>query len=373
MQSFKSYQAEQEEILVEETAGHKYQMALKDQILNALTPQQKSNITILVAEPSSTLPDIQIIHKKYPDEPLIIECKMNRAQSGAIVWQYNGSQWNFYPSDRAKQVCEVDDPSLCALVFDMIKSPLIRNRIDKIQSELGNWFPELKSNTVPFSANKEFWPTLLDKYTTKDAGGNWQMPLQTQTFWKNLNSIMHGDHFLHIKGSGMFRVGGAKLPKWFGASEAFLSKMSVLSEVTDTPKGNLELRLKQSGMSRKKVQQRELHIQSTKQPNVGDNIFVKELGKMGKEANYNNPIGLFNTKGKATYIIGSTDKGSIGKIGKIDSVSKVGNDWVVKCDFEHRVGTISFETNLRITDVSAKSGVNLENNADVTNFVSFIP
>ena len=63
MQSFKSYQAEQEEILVEATAGHKYQTELADKILNALTPQQRDNITIKVAPPSSTLPDIKIIHK----------------------------------------------------------------------------------------------------------------------------------------------------------------------------------------------------------------------------------------------------------------------------------------------------------------------
>lgn len=377
MKSFKNHLVENEEVLTESTEGHKYQTALSEKIKSALTPQQREKISIKVAPPGSTLPDISVIHADYPSDPLIIECKMDNAQSGGITWTYDGSKWNFSTkSARAKRMCEIDDPALCVTVIKMVETPLVRNRIDKIQSELGKWFPTLSSKTIPFQACKEFWPTLLDKYTNKAEGGKWQIPV-TNTFWKTLNHLMKNDHFLHIKGSGMFRVGGAKLPEWFEASNEYLTKMPIISEVNTPPKGNLELRLKQSGMKMRKLQLgRELHIHSTIQPNVGNHVHVKQLGSMGDTADYRHPVGLFNNRGPATYIVSSSESGSIGQIAKIHSVDEhpstanksVGDKiWIVKCDLNHRVGTITFETNLRIIDIDAKSGVNLED--DVNDFI----
>jgi hypothetical protein len=373
MQSFIEYTAESFEVLTEATEGHKYQTVLAKKILAAMTPQQRKKITIQVARPSSTMPDIAIYHKDHPEEPLIIECKLDNAQSGGITWVSDGKNWQFSTrSARAKQMCEIDDPTLCTTVIDMVKTPVVRNRIDKIQSELGKWFPELSSNKIPFHACKEFWPTLLDKYTTMDAGGKWQIPM-TATFWKTLNFLMKNDHFLSIRGSGLFRVGGAKYPSWFKPDSAFLNSMPVVSDITVPPKGNLELRLKQSGMKQRKMQKdRELRIHSTTKPVVGQHVHVQELGKLGKEGTYNAPIGLIGSKGLATYIVSSSESGSIGQISKIHSVTldpksekKKGDKvWIVKCDLNHRVGTITFETNLRINDIEVKSGVNLETNAD---------
>jgi len=374
MQSFSEYTIEITDVLKESTEGHKFQNDLAKKILASLTPQQRKKVKVVVAPPSSTLPDIAIVHKDHPDEPLIIECKLDNAQSGGITWVFDGSNWQFSTrSARAKRMCELDDPTLCVTVIDMVKSPVVRNRIDKIQSELGKWFPELSNNKIPFQACKEFWPTLLDKYTTHDAGGKWQIPV-SNTFWKTLNSLMKNDHFLAIRGSGLFRVGGAKYPSWFQPTKEFLAKMPVVSEITAAPKGNLELRLKQAGMKQRKLQtNRVLHIHSTTKPTVGQHVHVQELGSLGKSGDYNAPIGLIGSKGAATYIVSSSESGSIGQIKTIHSIdvdlksaSKKSGDkvWIVKCDLNHRVGTITFETNLRIMDIDVKSGVSLESSAE---------
>lgn len=381
MQSFGNFAAEMANVLKESTEGHKFQNELANKILASLTPQQRKKINVVIAPPSSTLPDISIVHADHPSDPVIIECKLNNAQSGGITWIFDGSTWQFSTrSPRAKRMCEIDDPSLCATVLDMVKSPVVRNRIDKIQGELGKWFPELKSNKIPFQACKEFWPTLLDKYTTIDEGGKWQVPL-ANTFWKTLNYLMKSDHFLAIRGSGLFRVGGAKYPDWFQPSANFLSKMPIISEISDAPKGNLELRLKQSGMKQRKLQMnRELHIHSTTSPVVGQHVHVKELGSLGKNGNYNAPVGLISGRGAATYIVSSSESGSIGQIKTIHSVTphpksdqkKSGDKvWIVNCDLNHRVGTITFETNLRIIDVAVRSGISLETSTDAQDFAMF--
>ena len=378
MQSFINYSAEMNTILAEATEGHNFQNAIAKIIFDEMTPEQRGKIKIKVAPPSSTLPDIAFHHMDHPGDPLIIECKMGNSQSGGITWVSDGSNWNFSTrSARAKRMCEVDDPTMCAAVMEMVKTPLVINRISKIQSELGKWFPELSTKNIPFQACKEFWPTLLDKYTNKDEGGKWQIPLMN-TYWKTLNYLMKSDHFLYIRGSGMFRVGGCKMPIWFKPTNDFLSKMPIISEITAAPKGNLELRMKQGGMKQRKLQKnRELRIHSITKPTESMYVHVKELGTLGKSGNYQAPIGLIGDKGPCTYIVNTSEAGSIGQIKTIHSIieNTVGNDmvWIVKCDLSHRVGTITFETNLRIINMAVNSSVNFEKNADDTKkFASFL-
>ena len=365
-----------------ETRGHEYQGMIANTILSSLDDSQKQKITIKVATHGSTLPDISICHKDFPEEPIVIECKLNDSQSGGFGWVYDGSKWDYSrQSKKAQQICE-KDPMMYTIIMASLNSPLVMNRIRKIQSDLGEWFPELKSNTVPFVACKEFWSTLIDKYTNEDEGGTWQIEMD-ESFWKSLNTIMGTkDHFLHIEGCGMFRIDGSALPNWFKPSKNFLSKIPLLTSITEAPKGNLELRLKQGGMKQRKLQQgRKLQIRSTVQPKVGQFVHVEELGSMGKNANYLSPIGLVDGGGKhATYFVNSAEAGCIGQLDKVHAISRHpcsdGCDegesvlWVVECDLSHRVGYISFETNLRLLDIAAKSGVNLQN--DSKEFISFM-
>jgi len=360
-----------------DTRGHEYQQRIADGILSALSPEQRQKITVKTAPPSSTLPDISLVHADFPEEPLVIECKLNNSQSGGVTWNFDGSSWDYSrQSKKAQQVYE-NDPEMFSMIWNVLNnSTLVTSRICKIQENLAEWFPELKANTVPFMANKEFWNALLDKHSD---GDKWQIPMD-ESFWKSLNAIMHKDHFVHIEDCGLFRIDGNSLPSWFKASPEFLNKIPVLTQITEAPKGTLELRLKQGGMKQRKTQQnRCLLIRSTVAPKEEQFVHVEDLGSMGKTVAYDHPIGLIYNRKRATYFVNSAESGCIGQIEKIHRCevhhSSQGSDvgesvlWAVDCDLSHRIGCITFEINLRIIDIDARSGVNLER--DCSEFVSF--
>ena len=366
-----------------ETRGHEYQEQIVAMILAALDESQRQKITVKLAQYGSTLPDIRIYHADHGDDCLSIECKLNNSQSGGISWTYDGKSWNYSQrSKKAATICE-SDPNMLSLVMESLNSTLVRGRITQIQSSLAEWFPELKSDAVPFSACKEFWNALLDKHPIGDEGDVWYIPMD-ELFWATLNSLFVAakDQFLHIEGCGLFRVDGVALPSWFQPSDEFTTKVPLVSAINEPPKGNLELRLKQGGMKGRKLQTgRKLQIRSTIAPKLGQYIHVAELGSLGRGADYLSPIGLIVSKGKhATYIANSAEAGCIGQLEVVHSISKHSSSercdegesvlWVVECDLSHRIGTISFETNLRILDISARSGINLEN--DSKEFCSFI-
>lgn len=363
-----------------DTKGHEYQHRVADAIISALTPEQRSRVTVTVAAPSSTLPDITLSHSDHPDDPLIVECKLNNSQSGGVTWNYDGASWDYSrQSKKAEQVYK-SAPEMYSTVHAFLHSPLVLDRIAKIQGNLAEWFPELKSNTVPFAANKEFWNALLDKHSIGDEGDKWQVPMD-DSFWKSLNAIMMKDHFVHIEGCGLFRIDGNSLPSWFKPSEEFMSKVPLVTGISEPPKGSLELRLKQGGMTQRKTQVgRCLLIRSTVPPKEGQFVHVEDLGSMGKNVAYDHPVGLIFNRKRANYFVNSTESGCIGEIERIHRCevhhSSKGCDegesilWAVECDLSHRIGCITFETNLRILDITARSGVNLER--DSTEFSSFL-
>ena len=405
------------------TQGHVYQNGIAQNIKNALIAQGKaSNYTIKVAPPSSTAPDILI---ERADEKLIIECKMDNAQSGAITWRYSGGVWSIYSTPKSTSACQ-QNSSLCQQILNMLSSLNVVNRIEDIFSELAVWCPELKLNAnqpeIPFKFCKEFYPLLLDKYPTAAYGsegmpggdsetcggddalctganrkGKWQIPVPL-TYWTMLNSMMNGDNYLQIKGTGLLAVNPNSLPSWFNS----IAGIPFIDQITSPPTGNIELRLKASGCKFNGTKQKRnliitppgviskisdwlLGRGKSKPPAVGD--FIHAYGLQGgnfKTAHVPFKQGLIQTARSNVhkddkplkYVLGGEKPPSgaimIGKIDELISTSpdQAGNI-LVECVMHHRTGTCSFETNLRIKKMSGISTpINLDKKSDCATFAS---
>ena len=390
------------------TKGHAYQAAIAKNIAEALKKQGKlSNYSISVAKPSSTAADIEIKNNKSGDS-LIIECKMSNAQSGAITWKRNSSGWSFHQTGKSKQACQ-QHSVLCSQIGKMLSSPLVMNRIIDLHANLLDWCPSLgfAEGNVPFKHCKEFYPVLLDKFPVKyygaegepadcsgddvlcsiaDKKGKWQIPVPSN-YWQILDSMMLGDHFLQVQGSGIFRVSSCTFPSWFVPSvDGKEITIGAINNINTPPKGNLELRLKPSkGMFASKagvvLQERELVITGKNAPKVGDHIHVAGLGK-GAIATAGLPMrnsvrSNLQINGRPlTYTLGgeTPPSGSImvGKITQLKKVEQTDTGSIVRCVMQHRCGTVGFEANLRIVSVAATGTLNLENPDDCDKFASMM-
>lgn len=389
------------------TKGHEYQKVIAQSIQDELKKLGKeSNYGITVAGASSTLPDILI---ESGSERLIIECKMGNAQSGAITWKYDGSNWAIHATAKSSAACQ-QNSELCKQIMQMLSSLNVLNRITDIFYDLARWCPPLKLNpntpVIPFKFCKEFYPVLLDKYSTKDYGsegspggdsatcggddalcaaanrkGKWQLPVPS-SYWQVLNSMMKGDNYLQIQGGGLLAVNGASFPSWFTP----IASIPKIDSIAAAPSGNIELRLKASGTDFHGVRQnRNLIIsKGSKEPSEGD--FIHAYGLQATDFQHADvPMmrgsvqearsNVHKNRKPLKYVLGSASPPSgaiaIGKITKLYAVSQTkAGDSLVECEMEHRTGTCGFETNLRIDKVANVSSFTLDKRSDCTAFVA---
>jgi len=351
---------------VVETRGHEFQRSLADIILRSLTPRQRQRIRITTAPYGSNLPDIQVHHSHFPNQPVNIECKVGNSQGGAVTWNLEGSRWSVSPSsDKGKVTCE-RDPLFCAALAETLRSPKIMRRIAKVIVRHADFIPELATTGIPFNTVPEVWSCVLKTVehelnaTSNGKEITWKFPVESAVYWRNLNSAMHGSHFLAVKGKGLYRIGGAVFPEaWFMPSEAIMEAPHI-DEITADSGGMVEARFKRGGKGkgdRAVVQRnRSMMVVGSVPPSVGDRIHVVNIGNA---SSYRSGSGL-EGEGVSYVVAHPEEKNTIGSIQSLHHVAPMSEGYEIVCDFAHGVRTVTFETNLRISDMDVPTPISLE-------------
>ena len=351
---------------VVETRGHEFQRELADIILRSLTPRQRQRIRITTAPYGSNLPDIQVHHIHFPKQPVNIECKVGNSQGGAVTWNLDGSSWSVSPSsDKGKVTCE-RDPLFCAALAETLRSPKIMRRIAKVIVRHADFIPELATTKIPFVTVPEVWSFVLktvERELNATSNGKeiaWKFPVESAVYWRNLNSAMHGSHFLAVSGKGLYRVGDAVFPEeWFMPSDTLMEAPRIDHIVADSG-GMVEVRFKRGGKGkgdRSLVQRnRRMLIVGEAPPSVGDSIHVTNIGDA---SSYRKGLGLEGDG--VSYVVAHPDeKNTIGSIQSLHHVAPMSEGYEIVCDFAHGVRTVTFETNLRISDMDVPTPISLE-------------
>ena len=350
-----------------ETKGHEFQRELADTILGSLSAAQREKVRIATAPVGSNLPDISVTHLDHPNRPVNIECKVGSSQGGAVTWNYDGSAWHISnASKNGKAVCDAD-PLFCATLAQILKTPVIMDRVNKIIGKHAAFISELKSDTVPFTTVPEVWSLILretNQEIREQSDIVWKFAVGAKKYWRNLNSAMHGSHFLAIKGQGLLRVNGASFPEpWFVPSATIL-EAPLIDQVTAEAGGDVEARFKRGGRSKsdKGLLQanRTLFVIGTKPPQSGDGIWVEGL----PNATGFDPAAGLQGEGIKYTVVPPEQREVIGHLGTIHSLHGAarGGDrgWVIVADLIHTTRGVTFETNLRISELSVDTPIKLE-------------
>ena len=371
-----------------DTKGHAFQREMLSLLQSSLPPSKREKITFTTAGFGSNSADIRVVHADYPNQPLLIECKDGVSLGGALTWNYDGSEWSISPNSRnAPAICGTD-PVFCANLKDILGTPTIMNRVHKVIARHAHFIPELMTNKVSFTTATEVWKMVLKQVANEiqaesydDDSIKWKFPVEGNRYWKTLNSMMHGNHMLAVKGMGTLLVGGASFPEsWFMPTPTLLSAPRI-DMVTADAGGMAEARFKKSGKEKTTVVQhnRSMFIKTgtnTKHgtpPQERDAIKVVNLEKaLGFDPKTAPQFGLRGgSTAQVRYIVhsgGDGDSEHIGHILKIHSIVKASmttgtgpqHGYAIVCDFVHSARSVTFETNLRLNDIKVPTPVNFE-------------
>ena len=353
------------------TQGHLFQRQLADTIFDSLSPVQRDRVRITTAPVGSTLPDISVTHLDYPEQPVNIECKVGSSQGGAVTWTYDGTAWTVSPQSRnGKAVCD-SDPLFCATLAQILGTPVIMDRVRKIISKHTAFIPELHTDTVPFHTVPEIWSLILKETNAElrqESDGDivWKFAVGKRKYWRNLNNVMRGSHFLAVRGKGLLRVNGAVFPEpWFVPSPTIL-EAPLIDQMTTEAGGDVEARFKRGGRSKgdKGIVQPNRTIfvigQGENPPKVGDGVWVVNLTAA---TGFDPASGLIG-EGIGYILKPPTDREVIGNLGTIHSLQRASRrgerGWMITCDFVHTSRGVTFETNLRISELCVDTPISLE-------------
>jgi len=376
-----------------DTKGHEFQRNLMALLQSSLPPNKRDKITFTSAIGGSTSADIRVVHADYPNQPLHIECKNGVSQGGALTWNYNGSEWIVSPqSKKAAAICGTD-PVFCATLQDILGTPTVMNRVHKVIARHAQYIPELMTNKIPFTTVPEIWKIVLRLVANEiqaesydDKSIKWQFPVESDAYWRTLNSTMHGSHMLVIKGMGTLLVGGASFPEsWFMPTPTLLAAPRI-DKVTADAGGMTEARFKRGGGNNTSIVQanRRMFINSGARqmhgpvPKDGDGIKVTSLSKaITFDPKAAPQFGLRGgSMADLRYIVhpnGENDDEHIGHIVKVHSATKASRrtgtgsqvGYEILCDFAHSARSVTFETNLRLKDLSIPTPVNFESKPSI--------